>query len=67
MESRQPSPTDLHDNEWQILAPWIPAAKSGGRPEAYPKQEIVNAILYILRTGGAWRLVPHDLPPWGIV
>jgi putative transposase len=67
MESRQPYPTDLNDSEWQILAPLIPAAKSGGRPEAYPKREIVNAILYVLRTGGAWRHVPHDLPPWGIV
>jgi putative transposase len=67
MESRQPYPTDLTDREWQILAPLIPAAKSGGRPEEYPKREIVNAILYVLRTGGAWRHVPHDLPPWGIV
>jgi putative transposase len=67
MESRQPYPTDLNDGEWQILAPLIPAAKAGGRPEEYPKREIVNAILYILRTGGAWRCVPHDLPPWGIV
>ena len=67
MESRQPYPTDLNDTEWQILALLIPAAKSGGRPEEYPKREIVNAILYVLRTGGAWRLVPHDLPPWGIV
>jgi putative transposase len=67
MESRQPYPTDLNDTEWAILASLIPAAKPGGRPEEYPKREIVNAILYILRTGGAWRLVPHDLPPWGIV
>jgi putative transposase len=67
MESRQPYPTDLNNSEWQILAPLIPAAKAGGRPEEYPKREIVNAILYVLRTGGAWRCVPHDLPPWGIV
>lgn len=67
MAFRQPYPTDLNDTEWAILEPLIPAAKSGGRPEEYPKREIVNAILYVLRTGGAWRLVPHDLPPWGIV
>jgi putative transposase len=67
MESRQPYPTDLNDSEWQGLAPLIPAAKAGGRPEEYPKRDIVNAILYVLRTGGAWRCVPHDLPPWGIV
>jgi putative transposase len=67
MESRQPYPTDLKDSEWQILAPLIPAAKPGGRPEEYPKREIVNAILYVVRTGCAWRFVPNDLPPWGIV
>jgi putative transposase len=67
MQSRKPYPTDLHDTEWSILAPLIPAAKPGGRPEEYPKREIVNAILYVLRTGCAWRFVPNDLPPWGIV
>jgi putative transposase len=67
MASRQPYPTDLNDTEWSILEPLIPAAKPGGRREEYPKREIVQAILYIRRTGGAWRMVPHDLPPWGIV
>ena len=67
MQSRKPYPTDLNDTEWQLLAPLIPAAKPGGRPEEYPKREIVNAILYVLRTGCAWRFVPNDLPPWGIV
>lgn len=67
MAFRQPYPTDLNDTEWAILEPLIPAAKAGGRPEEYPKRESVNAILYVLRTGGAWRFVPHDLPPWGIV
>lgn len=67
MQTRQPYPTDLHDTEWQILAPLLPAAKPGGRPAVYTKRESVNAILYGLRTGCAWRFVPHDLPPWGIV
>jgi putative transposase len=51
MQSRKPYPTDLNDIAWQMLAPLIPAAKPGGRPEVYPKWEIVNAILYVLRTG----------------
>jgi putative transposase len=67
MQTRKPYPTDLTDTEWQILDPLLPAAKPGGRPEAYPKREIVNAILYVLRTGCAWRFVPNDLPPWGTV
>jgi transposase len=67
MPFRKPYPTDLHDTEWQMLTPLIPAAKPGGRPEEYPKREIVHAILYVLRTGCSWRFVPNDLPPWGIV
>jgi len=44
-----------------------PAAKPGGRPERYPKREILNAIRYLLRSGCSWRMLPHDLPPWRIV
>jgi putative transposase len=67
MESRQPYPTDLKNTEWQLLAPLVPAAKPGGRPEEYPKREIVNGILYVVRSGCAWRMMPHDLPPWATV
>lgn len=59
--------TDLTDAEWDVLKPLIPAPKPGGRPAAHERREIVNAILYVLRTGCQWRLVPHDLPPWGTV
>ena len=45
----------------------MPEAKPGGRPEAYPKREILNAIFSLLRSGCSWRLLPHDLPPWRIV
>jgi transposase len=67
MDPRNPYPTDLTDKASALLAPYVPAAKPGGRPEKYSKREILNAILYILRGGCAWRLVPHDFPPWQIV
>ena len=67
MEPRKPYPTDLTDQEWALLAPYVPATKPGGRPEKYPKREILDAIFYILRGGCAWRLLPHDFPPWQIV
>jgi putative transposase len=54
--------TDLTDEEWQILAPLLPPEKSGGRPRKYPIREVLNGIQDILRGGGAWRLMPHDLP-----
>jgi putative transposase len=67
MNPRPPYPTDLSDHEWALIHHLIPEAKPGGRPEAYPKREILNAIFYLLRSGCSWRMLPHDLPPWRIV
>jgi putative transposase len=67
MKPRKPYPTDLSDREWALIQHLVPTAKPGGRPEKYPKREILDAIFYILRGGCAWRLLPHDFPPWQIV
>jgi putative transposase len=67
MEPRKPYPTDLTDKEWDLIKPLVPTAKPGGRPETYPTREIMDAIFYILRGGCAWRLLPHDFPPWQMV
>ena len=56
--------TDLTDEEWQLLEPLLPPAKAGGRPRKYPLREVLNGIQYVLRSGCAWRLMPHDLPHW---
>lgn len=64
---RQPYDTDLTDAEWQLIEPLIPPPKPGGRPRKYDMREMVNAILYLLRTGCAWRHLPHDFPPWQTV
>jgi putative transposase len=64
MSTRRPYPTDLSDDEWEILKPLIPEAKPGGRPRAHQPRELLNAIFYVLRGGCAWRLLPHDLLPW---
>lgn len=61
---RKRYPTDLTDREWAILEPLVPAAKPGGRPPAHARREIINAILYVVRGGNSWRMIPHDLPPW---
>lgn len=66
MVKRHPYPTDVTHEQWSRLEPLIPAPKPGGRPPKYMRREIVNAVLYQMRSGGAWRLLPHDLPPWGI-
>jgi putative transposase len=67
MEPRKPYPTDLTDDEWALIEPYVPRAKPGGRPEKYPTREILNGMFYIVRGGCAWRLLPHDFPPWEVV
>ncbi len=59
--------TDLTDRQWDILSPLLPPAKSGGRPRSVDVREVVNAALYVLRTGCPWRMLPRDLPPWQTV
>jgi putative transposase len=56
-------PTDLTEVEWAILAPLIPAAKPGGRPRTTDMREVINAILYSLRSGCQWRMLPQEFPP----
>jgi len=59
--------TDLTDGQWALIAPLIPEAEPGGRPRKAATRTLVNAILYFLRAGMAWRLLPHDFPPWQTV
>jgi putative transposase len=59
--------TDVTDKDWGLLEGLIPAAYEGGRPRSVDMREILNATFYILRAGCAWRLLPHDLPPWQTV
>jgi putative transposase len=65
---RQAYPTDLNDNQWARLAPLFPQPQTArGRPRTWTYREILTAIFYVGRSGEAWRLLPHDLPPWQTV
>jgi putative transposase len=65
---RQSYPTDLTDGQWQVIEGVLPPAKGkGGRPRTYELREIWNAIFYQVRSGCAWRLLPHDFPPYNDV
>ena len=59
--------TDLTDAQWEILWPLLPPPPGGGRPRTTDMREVLNAILYVLRSGCAWDLLPHDFPPAGTV
>jgi putative transposase len=65
--ARRSYPTDLTDDEWRVVSPLIPAAKPGGRPRSADPRAVLNGIRYLLRSGGAWRLLPHEFPPWPTV
>jgi putative transposase len=67
MSDRKAYPSDLTDAEWEILEPLIPAISEEAVNVKYTRREIVNGILYVLRSGCPWRLMPHDLPAWGTV
>jgi putative transposase len=64
---RQAYPSDLTDTEWEIIAPLVPPAKPGGRKRTVDIREILNAIFYLLRSGCAWRMLPHEFPKWQTV
>jgi transposase len=68
MEDRQQRyPSDTSDGQWALIEPLLPAVKTGGRPEKHSRRAVVDAVLYVVRTGCAWRQLPADFPPWQTV
>lgn len=60
-------PSDLTDEQWAILAPLLPSDTPPRGRRKWPLRVIVNALFYVMRSGCAWRMMPHDLPPWQTV
>ena len=56
-------PSDLTDEEWALIEPMIPPAKSGGGKRTVNMREVVNGVMYVLSTSCQWRYIPKDLPP----
>ncbi|MGW0432025.1 transposase [Micromonospora sp. NPDC003197] len=67
MPRRRRYPSDLTNAQWRYIAPLLPPPHPGGRPEKHPRRAIVDAILYVVRTGCSWRQLPIDFPPWQTV
>jgi putative transposase len=59
--------SDLSDEEWAVLEPLLPQPCEMGRPRMWSLRDILDGIFYVLRGGNAWRLMPHDFPPWETV
>ncbi len=60
-------PTDLSDEEWRLLEPYLPAPKRRGRPRFRSPRAILDAVFYVLKSGCQWRMLPREFPPWKTV
>jgi putative transposase len=69
MNKTQTYPSDLTNEQWEVIRPLLPKRKMGkaGRPRTVEQRDLLDAIFYILRSSCPWRLLPHDFPPWGTV
>lgn len=66
-ERRKPYPSDVGDDEWVFAAPYLALVREDAAQRKYPLREVFNGLRYIVKTGGQWRQMPHDLPPWPVV
>lgn len=64
---RKPYPSDVTDEEWDFVAPYLTLMKEDAPQREYDLREIFNAMRWIVRTGSPWRYMPNDLPPWEAV
>ncbi len=62
--NRKPYPSDVSDDEWAFVAPYLTLMTPDAPQRIYELRELFNGLRYVVRTGAHWRMVPHDLPPW---
>ena len=67
MESRKPYPSDVSDEEWAFVAPYLALLREDAAQRTHNLREVFNALRWIVRSGASWRMLPHDLPPWEAV
>ncbi len=69
MEKRRRTgyPSDVSDEEWAFVAPYLTLCKEDAEQRDYPLLAVFNAVRYVVRCGIPWRMMPNDLPPWNVV
>jgi transposase len=65
--ARKPYPTDVSDEEWAFVAPYLTLMAEDAPQRKHDLREVFNGMRYVVRSGEAWRMMPHDLPPWAAV
>lgn len=64
---RKPYPSDVSDDEWALVAPYLTLLPETSGQRAHPLREVFNGLRYVVKTGIPWRSMPNDLPPWAAV
>ncbi len=67
MSSRKPYPSDVSDDEWALVAPYLTLLSEDARQREHSLREVFNGLRYVVKTGAPWRWMPNDLPPWAAV
>jgi len=67
LHSRKRYPSDVSDDEWAFVAPYLALVREDAPQRPHSLREVFNGLRYIVKTGGQWRWMPHDLPPWPAV
>src|SRR5262249_5848343 len=65
--TRKPYPSDVSDDEWALVAPYLTLMTEEAPQRSHPLREVFNALRWLARAGAPWRLLPNDLPPWPVV
>jgi transposase len=67
MDTRKPYPSDVSDEEWAFVAPYLALVRKDAPQREHDLREVFNGLRWVVRTGSPWRYMPHDLPPWEAV
>lgn len=67
MPNRKPYPSDVSNEEWAFVAPYLALVREDAPQRTHDLREVLNGLRWVVRTGSAWRSMPHDLPPWEAV
>jgi transposase len=65
--ARKPYPSDVSDDEWAFVAPYLTLMSEEAPQREYPLREVFNGLRWLVRAGAPWRMLPNDLPPWEAV
>jgi transposase len=67
MDTRKPYPSDVSNAEWELIRPYLELLPETSSQRRHELREVFNGLRYVVRSGGQWRMLPHDFPPWAAV